>query len=1187
MEKDKKGSKDSTKLRKRAEEELEKRNGDFKDLSTEDLQYLIQELQVHQIELEMQNEELMRTQQQLEKSRDKYFDLYDFAPIGYFTFDENGRVLEVNLTGAEMLGEVRKNLINQPFHYFIPRDYQDTFYLHRRQVFESKTNQLCEISLQRKDGSQFFAQLDSIAIQDDDGKFNRFRTAISDITEHKKAEEELNNALKESQKRQAEVSALLESSRVVLECHKFEDAARFIFDSCKNLVGATAGYVALLSEDRTENELQFLDSGELPCTVDPSLPMPIRGLRAEAYRTGKAVYENDFSNSEWIKYMPEGHARLNNVMFAPLKIKGKAVGLLGLANKPEGFNEHDARMASAFSELAAVALYNSWTLESLESSEKRFRSLVETANDAILIIQDRITYVNPKFVEISGFSSNEATGKSFFSLVSSKYRELLVDRYEKEISGEKVPETYEIELLTKFGGRIPVEINISRIEYDGKPAEMAIIRDITERKRLEQQLVESERKYRTLVENDPNMIFFIEGRVLTFVNQTFLDTLGFSKEELYAPTFDFFANIIPKQREMLRELLTEIYTGEDVPGSFELSLITKKGEIVPCLANMTSFEMEGKQVIQGVLTDIRVIEELQKELKESEMHYRGLYESSIDGIVSFDLQRNILECNQAFADMHGYTKEELSKMTLWDVIDKKWHFIAEKIRTEQILKRGYSDVFEAENIKKDGTVFPVSVRTWLIKDKEGHLDEFWGIIRDITERKRMEEELRKTQKRLDDAMQTGNLAWWDMDCSTGKVIFNEQKARMLGYTPEEFIDAHYTDFTDRVHPEDHERTLQAMREHLDDKKSKYEVEYRIRTKLGDWKWFYDVGGITERDKDGKPVRVTGVVVDITKRKQAEDALKMAAFDLRKRVKELRSLYGISQLVDKPGILLEEILQGVVELIPSSWQYPEITCARIILEDQEFKTENFRETIWKQKSDIIAHGNRIGALEVYYLKKMPESDEGPFQKEERKLINAIAERVGKIITRVQAEEKLKEYAENLEKMVEERTKALEESEERLKAILSGIGDLITIQNKDLEIIWANQAIKDIWGDIIGKKCHEVYKCLDEPCPQCTAEMVFSEGKTFVSEQTVIDPDGKPMNTLVTSSPVRDAEGKIVATVEVVKDITELKRDEDALQKSEARLAEAQRIAHLGNWDWNIQTNELHWSDEIYRIFGLAP
>ncbi len=185
--------------------------------------------------------------------------------------------------------------------------------------------------------------------------------------EHKKKYEELTrlrpeaallNELKESEQRMLETSALLECSQMILIHREFEQAARSIFDSAKVLIGATAGYVALLSEDGMENEVLFLDDDGLPCTVDPNLPMPIRGLREKAYRTCKAVFENSFSNSKWMEFIPNGHVTLDNVLFAPLTIEGKARGLMGLANKPGGFTENDARMITAFSEFAAIALRN-------------------------------------------------------------------------------------------------------------------------------------------------------------------------------------------------------------------------------------------------------------------------------------------------------------------------------------------------------------------------------------------------------------------------------------------------------------------------------------------------------------------------------------------------------------------------------------------------------------------------------------------------------------------------------------------------------------------------------------------------------------------------------------------------------------------------------------------------------------
>ena len=128
----------------------------------------------------------------------------------------------------------------------------------------------------------------------------------------------------------AEHTALLESARAVLNYQDFESSARDIFDYCKKVTGATSGYVALLSKDGAENEVLFLDSGGRACDVDENLPMPIRGLRETAYRTLTGVYDNSFADSKWMQYMPEGHMRLDNVLFAPLIIEKQTVGLIVL-----------------------------------------------------------------------------------------------------------------------------------------------------------------------------------------------------------------------------------------------------------------------------------------------------------------------------------------------------------------------------------------------------------------------------------------------------------------------------------------------------------------------------------------------------------------------------------------------------------------------------------------------------------------------------------------------------------------------------------------------------------------------------------------------------------------------------------------------------------------------------------------
>ena len=132
--------------------------------------------------------------------------------------------------------------------------------------------------------------------------------------------------------------------------------------------------------------------------------------------------------------------------------------------------------------------------------------------------------------------------------------------------------------------------------------------------------------------------------------------------------------------------------------------------------------------------------------------------------------------------------------------------------------------------------------------------------------------------------------------------------------------------------------------------------------------------------------------------------------LRERVKELTCLYGIAQISGQPGVPIEEILQGIVELLPRAWQYPEIAFARITLDGAAYKTPGFREGRQKLKADVVVGGKPRGVIEIVYVEQKPELDEGPFLKEERNLIDEVARQVALFIERRQAEEdKLKLHA----------------------------------------------------------------------------------------------------------------------------------------------------------------------------------
>jgi len=159
-------------------------------LSPQETRQTLHELRVHQIELEMQTEELRRTQMELESARARYFDLYDLAPVGYCTISEKGQIKEVNLTAANLLDVTRSALVRQPFTAFIQKEDRDIYYMHSKPLFETGAPQVYELRMVKKDAAPFWARLEATREQDADGTM-LCRVTVSDITERKHAEQAL------------------------------------------------------------------------------------------------------------------------------------------------------------------------------------------------------------------------------------------------------------------------------------------------------------------------------------------------------------------------------------------------------------------------------------------------------------------------------------------------------------------------------------------------------------------------------------------------------------------------------------------------------------------------------------------------------------------------------------------------------------------------------------------------------------------------------------------------------------------------------------------------------------------------------------------------------------------------------------------------------------------------------------
>jgi PAS domain S-box-containing protein len=266
--------------------------------------------------------------------------------------------------------------------------------------------------------------------------------------------------------------------------------------------------------------------------------------------------------------------------------------------------------------------------------------------------------------------------------------------------------------------------------------------------------------------------------------------------------------------------------------------------------------------------------------------------------------------------------------------------------------------------------------------------------------------------------------------------------------------------------------------------------------------------------------------EIAERKRTEEALRKLTNELNERVKEINCLYSVSYSIEKKYAGMEEKLQNIVYQIPSGWQYPEIACARITFKDKEYRTENFEETPWRQASQIIVDGEETGTVEVYYLKEKPEAEEGPFTKEERSLINAIAVALGEMIGHMQADE------------------AVKAERQRFNDALEMLPVYLVLLTSDHHVPFANRFFRERFGESHGRRCFEYLFGRSEPCDICETYTVL---KTMAPhEWEWKGPDGR--NYHVFDLPFIDSDGSTLI-LEMGIDITERKQAEEALKTAQ--------------------------------------
>jgi two-component system cell cycle sensor histidine kinase/response regulator CckA len=268
-----------------------------------------------------------------------------------------------------------------------------------------------------------------------------------------------------------------------------------------------------------------------------------------------------------------------------------------------------------------------------------------------------------------------------------------------------------------------------------------------------------------------------------------------------------------------------------------------------------------------------IVERKQMEaaLRESEKRYRELVENANDIIYLTDADGYFILFNAVGLKITGYSQEEIVRKHYLDMIHPDYRKEVERFYGLQFVKRIPDTYHEVPIVTHEGKTVWIGQNVQLIMEGDT-IAGFQAICRDITDRKRAEEELRESEERLELALMGADLGSWDWNLKTGRAVWNARASRMLGYSPGE-VETNLRTWKSLVHPEDWPRVSEVLNSHLEGRVSFIELEYRVRCKSGDWKWILSRGKIVAYDTDGTPLRITGTTLDITDRKQMEQALR--------------------------------------------------------------------------------------------------------------------------------------------------------------------------------------------------------------------------------------------------------------------------------------------------------------------------
>ncbi len=586
-------------IRKKAERILERQQKSNSIPTSLEIDELLHELEIYQVELELQNDELSNAKNSLETSYRKYLNLFEFAPIGYLTLNDNGIILEANSSLCQLLRIEKSKFIGHNFTNYIIPEYQDIFYFHISLLKENITKKSCEIQIKSNKNELIFVRLESILIKTDNEDKHIFQIALIDITNQKNAEIEL----------KSEKERLETLYKVIPIAIISEDANNKINDWNKFAEDLT-GY--------TYNEVKGRESDFL---------FPLRNSDS------KLLFLNSL---ETLIERKDGAIRIVNIKIEKLfDNKGNEKGFL-------------------------KTLEDVTDRKKMLNELKRFRTAIDNSADLIFIINRinlQIVDANQTAANMLGYDLQYLLNKNIRQ-IDNVYDEIEHLNKIDLINQNNIKlKSYRTLLNRKNGNPLNVEIFEKLIDND-PDLYVAIARDITQRIDQERLLKDSEEKFRKLFESVPIGIYrtHYNGQVI-FANKSFKRMLGLISDDISNINFDYDGFHVEGNRHNFKDYLDKI---NEFFG-FEYKLSRKDGILIDVRENARAIKGDLGQVLyyEGTLEDITAKKSAAEALSQSETRLRSIIEKTPIGMCITD-ENGIFEyVNPAYCKLYGYNPNEL------------------------------------------------------------------------------------------------------------------------------------------------------------------------------------------------------------------------------------------------------------------------------------------------------------------------------------------------------------------------------------------------------------------------------------------------------------------------------------------------------------------------------------------------